>query len=61
MGNRRFGSFTDVCLPVGKTQTRAFRIDPELPLENQLELYAVGFADEEIQLTVTAEQYRFGR
>lgn len=61
VGNRHYDAFSDVCIPAGKTLARAFRIDENLPLENRLELYAVAFTDEDIELTLTAEQYRFGK
>lgn len=61
VGNRHYDAFSDVCIPAGKTLARAFRIDENLPLENRLDLYAVAFTDEDIELTLTAEQYRFGK
>lgn len=61
VGNRRYDTFSNLRVPAGKTLTRAFHINEDLPLENRLELYALGFTDVDIELTLTAEQYRFGK
>nr|WP_326126791.1 hypothetical protein [uncultured Oscillibacter sp.] len=61
VGNRRYDAFSDVCIPAGQALARALRIDESLPLENRLDLYAVAFTDVDIELTLTAEQYRFGK
>lgn len=61
VGNRRYDTFSDLRVPAGQTLTRAFHIDENLPLENRLELYALAFTDADIELTLTAEQYRFGK
>lgn len=61
VGNRKFDSFTPVRVPAGQKLSRAFRIDPDLPLENRLRLQAVTFTDQDIEFTLTAEQYRFGK
>lgn len=58
-GGEVFGG--NVRVPAGQTLVRAFRINGELPLENQLDLSAVDFGDEDIELSLTAEQYRFGK
>lgn len=60
VGNRKGGAFDTVRIPAGQTPVRAFRIDGKLPLENQLDLTASSFTDQPVQLTLTAEQYRFG-
>ncbi len=60
VGNRKGGAFDTVRIPAGQTLVRAFRIDEKLPLENQLDLTARSFTDQPVQLTLTAEQYRFG-
>lgn len=61
VGNRRYDTFSDLRVPAGQTLTRAFHIDENLPLENRLELYALAFTDADIELPLTAEQYRFGK
>lgn len=61
VGNRKFDSFTHVRVPAGQKLSRAFHIDGDLPLENQLRLQAITFTDQDIEFTLTAEQYRFGK
>ncbi len=62
VGNEGGESFThNVRVPAGQKLMRAFRVNEELPLENQLELIASSFTDGEIELALTAEQYRFGK
>ena len=61
VGNRRYDTFSNLRVPAGQTLTRALRINEDLPLENRLELYALAFTDADIELTLTAEQYRFGK
>ncbi len=61
VGNRRYDTFSNLRVPAGQTLTRALRINPDLPLENRLELYALAFTGADIELTLTAEQYRFGK
>ena len=61
VGNRRKDPFSNLRAPAGQTLTRALRINEDLPLENRLELYALAFTDADIELTLTAEQYRFGK
>lgn len=63
VGNRRSDAqFTNgVRVPAGGKLVRAFRIDSDLPLENRLNLRAAAFTDREAELTLTAEQYRFGK
>nr|WP_325186695.1 hypothetical protein [uncultured Oscillibacter sp.] len=63
VGNRRADAYftNGVRVPAGGKLVRAFRIDPELPLENRLNLRASAFTDREAELTLTAEQYRFGK
>lgn len=63
VGNRRADThFTDgVRVPAGGKLVRAFRIDEKLLLENRLDLRASAYTDADIQLTLTAEQYRFGK
>lgn len=55
------GNFTTVRVPAGQKITRAFRIDEQLSLENQLTLQARAMAaNTPTQAIVTAEQYRAG-
>lgn len=61
VGNRTDDTFAGVRIPAGQKLTRAFRIDYDRPLENQLRLRASNYLDEAIELTLTAEQYRFGK
>lgn len=61
VGNRTDDTFAGVRIPAGQKLTRAFRIDYDRPLENQLRLKAYNYLDEAIELTLTAEQYRFGK
>ena len=61
VGNRRYDTFSNLRVPAGQTLTRALRINEDQPLENRLELYALAFTDADIELTLTAEQYRFGK
>lgn len=61
VGNRKGDyTFTSVRVPAGQTLARAFRIDENLPLENRLTVQAITFTDQDIEFTLTAEQYRFG-
>lgn len=61
VGSRISDSFTSVRVPAGQKLVRAFRIDPDRPLENQLDLLGTSLMGKDIQLTLTAEQYRFGK
>lgn len=61
VGNRNYDTFPTVRIPAGQKLTRAFRIDYDRPLENQLRLKGFNYLDEAIELTLTAEQYRFGK
>lgn len=61
VGSRINNSFTGVRVPAGQKLVRAFRIDPDRPLENQLDLLGTSLMGKDIQLTLTAEQYRFGK
>lgn len=55
------GSFTTVRVPAGQKITRAFRIDGQLSLENQLTVQARAMAaGASTQVILTAEQYRAG-
>ena len=60
VGSRTDDMFAGVRIPAGQKLTRAFHIDYDRPLENQLRLIANNYLDEAIELTLTAEQYRFG-
>ncbi|MCI9332022.1 MAG: hypothetical protein HFG05_07600 [Oscillibacter sp.] len=53
-------SFTGIYLPAGEKITRAFRIDGNKPLENQLQLSAKPLGEGGVSLKLTAEQYRSG-
>lgn len=61
VGNLGYNTFTGVRVPAGGKLVRAFRIDENLPLENLLNLRASSFTGQAIELTLTAEQYRFGK
>lgn len=61
VGSLRDDAFTGVRVPAGGKLVRAFRIDGNLPLENQLDLRASAFTGQAVELTLTAEQYRFGK
>lgn len=61
VGNRKGDTFSSVRVPAGQTLARAFRIDESLPLENRLTVQAITFTDQDIEFTLTAEQYRFGK
>lgn len=56
-------SFGGVRIPAGGKLTRAFRIDPNLPLENRLTVHAraMAAAGTPVRVKLTAEQYRFGK
>ena len=60
VGSQKVDTFAGVRIPAGQKLTRAFHIDYDRPLENQLRLIANNYLDEAIELTLTAEQYRFG-
>ena len=47
-------------LPAGGKITRAFRIDENKPLQNQLELVAKPLGPGGVSVKLTAEQYRSG-
>lgn len=61
VGSQKVDTFAGVRIPAGQKLTQAFRIDYDRPLENQLRLNAHNYLDEAAELTVTAEQYRFGK
>lgn len=52
--------FSGICLPAGGKITRAFRIDENKPLQNQLQLVATPLGPGGVSLKLTAEQYRGG-
>ena len=54
-------TFTSIYLPAGEKITRAFRIDENKPLENQLQLKAAPLGEGGVNIKVTAEQYRSGK
>lgn len=55
-----FDTFTGICLPAGGKITRAFRIDENKPLENQLQVRATPLGPGGVSVKLTAEQYRSG-
>lgn len=55
-----FDSFTAVYLPAGAKMMRAFRIDENKPLENQLRLTARPLGEGGVHLKLTEELYRSG-
>lgn len=60
VGNGR-ESFTGIYLPAGAKITRAFRIDENKPLENQLQVQAKPLGPGGVNVRLTAEQYRSGQ
>lgn len=52
--------FTGIYLPAGQKITRAFRIDENSPLENQLQVWATPLGPGGVSVKLTAEQYRSG-
>ena len=52
--------FSSIYLPAGGKITRAFRIDENKPLQNQLELLAKPLGPGGVSVKLTAEQYRSG-
>lgn len=54
-------TFTSIYLPAGEKITRAFRIDENKPVENQLQLIAQPLGEGGVNIKVTAEQYRSGK
>lgn len=53
--------FSTVCLPAGGKITRAFRIDENKSLENQLELVVRPLGEGGVSVKLTNEQYRSGK
>lgn len=53
-------TFTSIYLPAGQKITRAFRIDENKPLENQLQVKATPLGPGGVNVKLTAEQYRSG-
>ena len=53
-------TFTGIYLPAGQKITRAFRIDENKPLENQLQVKATPLGPGGVGVKLTAEQYRSG-
>lgn len=53
-------TFTGIYLPAGQKITRAFRIDENKPLENQLQVQAKPLGPGGVSVKLTAEQYRSG-
>ena len=53
--------FTGICLPAGEKMVRAFRIDENKPLMNQLMLRVTPLDFGEVSVKVTNEQYRSGK
>ncbi len=53
-------AFSGIYLPAGGKITRAFRIDENKPLQNQLELLAKPLGPGGVSVKLTAEQYRSG-
>lgn len=60
VGSGRDSSFTGIYLPAGQKITRAFRIDENKPLQNQLQVLAKPLGPGGVSLKLTAEQYRSG-
>lgn len=54
------GSLSGIYLPAGQKITRAFRIDENKPLENQLQVLATPLGPGGVSVKLTAEQYRSG-
>ena len=52
--------FTGIYLPAGAKITRAFRIDENKPLENQLRVWVTPLGPGGVSVKLTAEQYRSG-
>ncbi len=52
--------FSSIYLPAGAKITRAFRIDENKPLENQLQVQATPLGPGGVSVKLTAEQYRSG-
>lgn len=52
--------FSGIYLPAGAKITRAFRIDENKPLENQLQVQAKPLGPGGVSVKLTAEQYRSG-
>ena len=52
--------FSSIYLPAGAKITRAFRIDENKPLENQLQVQAKPLGPGGVSVKLTAEQYRSG-
>ena len=52
--------FSGIYLPAGGKITRAFRIDENKPLENQLQVQAKPLGPGGVSVKLTAEQYRSG-
>ena len=53
-------AFSGIYLPAGQKITRAFLIDENKPLENQLQLVAKPLGPGGVSVKLTAEQYRSG-
>lgn len=53
-------AFSGIYLPAGGKITRAFRIDENKPLQNQLQLVAKPLGPGGVSVKLTAEQYRSG-
>ena len=52
--------FSGIYLPAGASITRAFRIDENKPLENQLRVWVTPLGPGGVSVKLTAEQYRSG-
>lgn len=61
VGSGSDSSFTSIYLPAGEKITRAFRIDENKPLENQLQVLATPLGPGGVSVKLTAEQYRSGQ
>lgn len=61
VGSGSDSSFTSIYLPAGQKITRAFRIDENKPLENQLQVLATPLGPGGVSVKLTAEQYRSGQ
>ena len=53
-------AFSGIYLPAGEKITRAFRIDENKPIQNQLQLVAKPLGPGGVSVKLTAEQYRSG-
>ena len=53
-------AFSSICLPAGGKITRAFLIDENQPVENQLQVLAKPLGPGGVSVKLTAEQYRSG-